>query len=256
MQGLQRRLHLGKRLILWYVQKELHVQLRCEACRTLNKNRNSQQSPSRPASRPTKLPFIPDTRPPLMRRKPKEVQPSLPEMNAINYPALQSTKKKSLCQQQHEESSDEQDDDVKHDFQDSEVPDPNIDMNLEHEDPPDEQHSGEENDSQDSKLPSLQSSSSSTNSGSIQESRPSGAFWDTPSEASSIPSTNQQSNSSWEEGSITAYDNPADQERFWNQMPHHTPDDKSPVTLPEIPQWKNDRDLRNKMEQALTGGAK
>ena len=41
-------------------------------------------------------------------------------------------------------------------------------------------------------------------------------------------------------------------------MPDHTPDDKLPVTLPEIYQWKNVRDLRlrNKMEQALTGGAK
>ena len=41
-------------------------------------------------------------------------------------------------------------------------------------------------------------------------------------------------------------------------MPDHTPDDKSPVTLPEIHQWTNVLDLRlpNKMEQALTGGAK
>ena len=114
---------------------------------------------------------------------------------------------------------------MEHDSQNSEVPDPNIDMNRD-----------EENDSQDSELPSLQSSSSSSNGGYTQESRPSGAFWDTPSEASSIPSTNQQSNSYCEEGSITAYDHPADQERFWNQMPDHTPDDKSPVTLPEIHQ--------------------
>ena len=163
---------LENALILWYVQTGLHVPLRCEVCRTLNKNRNSQQSPSRPASPPTKLPFIPDTRPPLMHAKPKEVQPLVPEMNSINYPALQSTKNKSQCQQQHEESSDEQDDDVDNDFQDSEVTDPNIDMNLEHEDPPNEQHSDEENNSQDSELPSLQSRSSSFNSGSIQESRP------------------------------------------------------------------------------------
>ena len=41
-------------------------------------------------------------------------------------------------------------------------------------------------------------------------------------------------------------------------MSDHTPDDKSPLTLPEIHQWKNvgDLRLRNKMEQALTGGAK
>ena len=111
-----------------------------------------------------------------------------------------------------------------------------IDTKLEHEVPPDEQDSDEENDSQDSELPSLQSSSSSSNSGLIQESRPSGAFWDTPSEASSIPSPNQQSNSYWEEGSITDYDHPADQERFGNQMPDHTPHDKSAVTFPAIPQ--------------------
>ena len=193
-----------------------------------------------------------------MRPKPKEVQPSVPEMNAINYPALQSTKNKSLCQQQHEECSDKQDDNAEHDSQDSEGPDPNIVMNLDHEDPPDEQHSDEEKDSQDSELPSLQSSSSCSNSGSIQESGPSGAFWDTPSETSSIPSTNQQSNSYWVEESITAYDQPADQEGFWSQMPDHTPDYTSLVTLPEIHQWKNIRDLRlrNKMEQALTGRAK
>ena len=111
---------LEKDLILWYVQKRLHVPLRCEACRILNKNTNSQQSPSRPESRPTKLPFIPDTRPPLMRPKPKEVHPSVPEMNAIIYPALQRTENKSAGQQQREESSDEQDEDS----QDSEVPDP------------------------------------------------------------------------------------------------------------------------------------
>ena len=193
-----------------------------------------------------------------MRLKPKEVQSSVPEMNAIKYPAWQSTKNKLPCQEQHEESSDEEDDDVEHNLQDSEVPDPNIDMKLQHEDPPDEQHSDAENSSQDSELPCLQSSSSSTNRGSIQESRPSGAFWETPSEASPIPSTDQQSNSYWEEGSITAYDHRADQGRFWNQMPDHTPDDKSPVTLPEIHQWKNVQDLRlrNKMEPALTGGAK
>ena len=41
-------------------------------------------------------------------------------------------------------------------------------------------------------------------------------------------------------------------------MPDHIRDDKSPVTLPDIHQWKNDRDLRlrNKMEQPVSGGAK
>ena len=40
---------LGNDLILLYVRKGLHVLFRCEACRTLNKHRNSQHSPSQPA---------------------------------------------------------------------------------------------------------------------------------------------------------------------------------------------------------------
>ena len=76
----------------WFLDRGLHINLRCSQCRQ-NSKTHAHEDAQAPAARP-RLPFVPGKSPPILRQN-NRVRERVPDFNQVNYPALPAPAKSS-----------------------------------------------------------------------------------------------------------------------------------------------------------------